>query len=123
MKRVYSYLLNYALTVKGKKSLYYLNYIQRKYIKITSKSQNQTHFAVFRPSRREAGTTKSLLWLLGVRRAVRDQNRAHFNTLQTGGALMVTLSVSQESHGAQGITMPLNFPAAPDTFQQHVLSY
>lgn len=80
VKRVYSYLLNYALTVKGKKSLYYLNYIQRKYIKTTSKSQNRTHFAVFRPSRREAGTTKSLLRFLGVRRAVRDQNTAHFNT-------------------------------------------
>lgn len=72
-------LLNYTLTGKGKVSLHYLNYIQRKYIKITSKSQKQIHFAVFRPSRREADTTNSLLWFLGARRAGRDRDTKHFN--------------------------------------------
>lgn len=75
VERVYSYLLNYTSTVKGKISLHYLNYIQRKHIKITSKPQKQAHFAVLRPSRREASTTNSVLWLLGVR----DQNTTHSN--------------------------------------------
>lgn len=117
VERVYSYLLNYTLTVKGKISLHYLNYIERNHIKITSKSQKQAHFAVLRPSRWEASTTNSLLWLLGVR----DQNPTHSNPHCRPGPLIVTPSSSQESRGAQGRAMHWKFPAAPGTSQQSVL--
>lgn len=123
VERVYSYLLNYTLTVKGKISLHYLNYIQRKYIKIT-KSPKETHFAVLGPSRWEAGTTKSLLWLLGVRRAVRDQNTAHFNPHSRPVAPSRHTELFPGKPWRPGHNNALELPGSPGTSQQcSVLSY